>query len=80
MSNKLDELEKEIDEQKRDLSSLKKVVEKIENAEEIKRVIKDQQGGMFKYFVDLFKIILAIIIIVTGSKMSDKPWISELIN
>lgn len=79
MSNKLYELEKEIEKQKRDLESLKTVVVKIENAEEIKRVIKDQQGGMFKYFIDLFKIVLAIIIIATGSKMSDQPWISELI-
>lgn len=79
MSSKHEELEKKLDEQTRELNSLKKVVGKIERDEEIKRVVKDQQGGLLKYFVDLFKIILAIIIIATGSKMSDQPWITDLI-
>jgi hypothetical protein len=79
MSNKHEELEKKLDEQTRELNSLKKAVGKIERDEEIKRVVKDQQGGLLKYFVDLFKIILAIIIIATGSKMSDQPWITDLI-
>jgi hypothetical protein len=79
MSSKQEELEKKINDLKRDQESLKVVVTRIERTEEIKRVIKDQQGGMFKYFADLLKIILAIIVIISGSKIAEQPWVSKLI-
>ena len=80
MSKQLDELERKTDEQRRELETLKIAVKKIEQVDEIKRVIKDQQGGLFKYFLDLFKIILAIVIIASGSKLADQPWIHDLVN
>lgn len=79
MSSKQEELEKKIEELKKDQEALKTTVSKIERTEEIRRVIKDQQGGMLKYFTDTLKIILAIIVVVSGSKIAEQPWVSELI-
>lgn len=79
MSSKQEELEKKIEDLKRDHETLKTAVIRIERTEEIRRVVKDQQGGVLKYFADTLKIIFAIIVVVSGSKIAEQPWVSELI-
>ena len=80
MSKKLEELERELSELKLDQAAIKKVVDSIERTEQIKRVIKDQNGSPLKYLADILKIILAIVIIASGSRMASEPWVSEIIN
>jgi prefoldin subunit 5 len=79
MSSKQDELEKKLDSIEREQSSLKTIISKIEQAEETKRIIKDQQGSPLKYLVDILKILLAIVVISSGSRIAEQPWVSELI-
>lgn len=50
-------------------------------AKEVERAINNQKSGLFKYLLEMIKILIAIGILSTaGDKALDKyPWISELI-
>ena len=80
MSKKLEELERELSELKQEQATIRKAVDSIERTEQIKRVIKDQNGSPLKYIADILKIVLAIVIIASGSRMASEPWVTEIIN
>ena len=68
---RIEKLEKEVEEIKR-----QRAIE-----QEVERVINNQKTGLFRYLFDGLKIIAALILLTTGGDhvLDQYPWIKDLI-
>lgn len=68
---RIDELEKR----------LKKIEQEKSIAREVERAINNQKSGLFKYLLEMIRILMAIAILTTvGDEALDRyPWITDLI-
>ena len=79
MSDK--KLESEIAKLQDDVAEIHEKIHDIEVEERIKRILKDQEKGTFKYLLDTLKVIAAIIFLATaGGKATDIDWIKSLVD
>jgi uncharacterized protein (UPF0147 family) len=60
---------------------LKKIEQEKVIAREVERAINNQKSGLFKYLMEMIRILMAIAILATvGDEALDKyPWITDLI-
>lgn len=62
------------------IEAKEKIERKMEIRNEVERFVKEQEKGLLKYSLDIFKIIVVLAAVGTsGYKALDAPWIQSLI-
>lgn len=81
MSKEAEKSNERISSLERDVENLTEKMDEIEQTEKIKKILKDQEKGAFKYLLDTLKVIAAIIFLLTaGNKAVDgNEWIKNLV-
>lgn len=74
------QIKEELDDLRAEVKTLTTKMLEIEQTQRIKRILKDQEKGTFKYLLDTLKVIAAIVFLVTaGNKAADLDWAQKLI-
>lgn len=74
------QLKEDLDDLRAEVKTLTSKMLEIEQTQRIKRILKDQEKGTFKYMLDTLRVIAAIVFIAAaGSKATDLDWIQQLI-
>lgn len=74
------QIKEELDDLRAEVKTLTTKMLEIEQTQRIKRILKDQEKGTFKYLLDTLKVIAAIVFLATaGNKAADLDWVQKLI-